>query len=46
VVKDINGRSTFTSDYSFKVDPAGETTDPMMDPNIQSQHVTPAQCTG
>lgn len=45
-VKDINGRSTFESDYSFTVDATDETTDPDMDPNIQSEHVTPAQCTG
>ena len=45
-VKDINGRSTFESDYSFTVDATDETTDPSMDPNIQSEHVTPAQCTG
>jgi hypothetical protein len=44
-VKDINGKSAAAErDISFTVDPMGETTDPMMDPNIQSEHVTPAQC--
>jgi hypothetical protein len=42
-VPDINGKSMFTTDLSFTV--AGtDVTDPMMDPNIASQHVTPAQC--
>ena len=42
-VPDINGKSMFTADYSFTV--AGtDVTDPMADPNIASQHVTPAQC--
>jgi hypothetical protein len=44
-VKDITGRSAaFEADYAFTVDPAGETTDPMMDPNIQSAHRLPAEC--
>jgi hypothetical protein len=44
-VKDINGKSPpVEEDLAFTVDPMGETTDPMADPNIQSQHVTPAQC--
>jgi hypothetical protein len=43
-VKDINGRSTYTGDYAFTVDPTGETTDSMMDPNIQSAHRLPAEC--
>ncbi len=45
-VNDINNAgAAFTSDYTFTV--AGtDVVDPMMDPNINSQHVTPAQCTG
>ncbi len=43
VVTDINGRSMFSGDYSFTVTGMDQT-DPMMDPNIASQHVTPAQC--
>jgi hypothetical protein len=42
-VPDINGKSMFTGDFSFTVAGA-DVTDPMMDPNIASQHVTPAQC--
>jgi hypothetical protein len=42
-VPDINGKSTFTADYTFTV-AGSDATDPMMDPNIASQHVTPAQC--
>lgn len=42
-VPDINGKSTFSGDYTFTVAGADET-DPMVDPNIASQHVTPAQC--
>jgi len=42
-VPDINGRSMFTEDLSFTVSGTDET-DPMVDPNIASQHVTPAQC--
>ena len=42
-VPDINGRSTYTADYSFTVAGSDET-DPALDPNIASQHVTPAQC--
>jgi hypothetical protein len=42
-VQDINGLSTFESDYMFTV--AGtDQTDPMADPNIQGNHVTPFQC--
>lgn len=44
-VKDINGKSTYEGDYAFTVDATGQTTDPMMDPNIQSQHLMPAACT-
>ncbi len=44
-VKDINGRSTFSQDYSFTVSGTDET-DPTVDPNIAAAHVTPAQCTG
>ncbi|HEX8951071.1 MAG TPA: hypothetical protein VF945_04465, partial [Polyangia bacterium] len=33
----------FTADYSFTVAGADQT-DPASDPNIASQHVTPAQC--
>jgi len=42
-VPDINGKSFFEGDYSFTVAGMDET-DPMVDPNIASQHVTPAQC--
>jgi hypothetical protein len=42
-VPDINGASMFTADYAFTVAGMDET-DPMVDPNIASQHVTPAQC--
>jgi hypothetical protein len=42
-VPDSNGRSTFSADYTFTVAGSDET-DPMVDPNIASQHVTPAQC--
>jgi hypothetical protein len=43
-VKDINGKTTFTSDpLSFTVDGADET-DPDVDPNIAAAHLTPAQC--
>ena len=42
-VQDINGKTKFSSDYSFTVAGTDET-DPMVDPNIASQHVTPAQC--
>ena len=42
-VPDINGRSMFTEDISFTVSGTDET-DPMVDPNIESQHVMPAEC--
>jgi len=42
-VSDANGRSMYSADYSFAVS-GGDETDPMVDPNIASQHVTPAQC--
>jgi len=42
-VSDINGRSMYSADYSFTVAGSDET-DPSVDPNIASQHVTPAQC--
>ena len=42
-VPDINGKSMFTADYTFTVAGTDET-DPMVDPNIASQHLTPAQC--
>jgi hypothetical protein len=35
--------ASFTEDISFTVG-GTDVTDPTMDPNIQSQHVTPAQC--
>ena len=43
-VKDINGKSTFSRDYSFTVAGTPET-DPTVDPNNVEAHVTPAQCT-
>jgi len=42
-VPDINGKSMFTEDISFTVSGMDET-DPMVDPNIESQHVMPAEC--
>lgn len=42
-VPDINGRSTFTQDYAFTVG-GTDVTDPMTDPNINSQFVLPSQC--
>ncbi len=42
-VPDINGRSMYTADYSFTV-AGSDAMDPMADPNIASQHVTPAEC--
>jgi hypothetical protein len=42
-VPDLAGKSTFSADYTFTVAGSDET-DPMADPNIASQHVTPAQC--
>jgi len=42
-VPDINGKSMFTNDYTFTVSGTDET-DPMVDPNIESQHVMPAEC--
>jgi len=42
-VPDINGRSMFTEDLSFTVSGTDET-EPMVDPNIASQHVPPAPC--
>lgn len=42
-VPDINGKSMATMDLDFTVTGTDET-DPMVDPNIASQHVTPAQC--
>ena len=43
-VPSIDGAGApFTTDYSFTVAGADET-DPMVDPNIESQHVMPAEC--
>ena len=42
-VPDINGKSMFSEDISFTVS-GTDVTDPMMDPNIESQHVMPAEC--
>jgi hypothetical protein len=43
-VKDINGKSTFTSDpMSFTVAGTDEA-DPTVDPNIAAAHLTPSQC--
>ena len=42
-VPDINNKSMATMDLDFTVAGTDET-DPMVDPNIASQHVTPAQC--
>ncbi|MGZ3440254.1 MAG: Ig-like domain-containing protein [Polyangia bacterium] len=43
-VKDINGKSTFTSDpMTFTVAGTDEA-DPTVDPNIAAAHLTPSQC--
>jgi hypothetical protein len=42
-VPDAAGKSMFSADYTFTVAGSDET-DPTVDPNIASQHVTPAQC--
>jgi hypothetical protein len=43
-VPPLDGKgASYTADYSFTVAGTDET-DPSVDPNIQSQHVTPAQC--
>ena len=42
-VPDAGGHGSYSADYTFTVSGADQT-DPMVDPNIASQHVTPAEC--